>query len=174
MVILIKALQDVLAQSHGVVDRAVPRLVQMAQNDPALYHEMADPYMPGIARDLLNLQVRDVRRRVKVKAEAQFSDPPLPRTASGNINRPSHGERLREYGRSVLMFWQLPGGKYLKDANRGDLDAAIAHYSKQVQTETCYINFLRPLMRRVRTEAQRVGQMYTEDEINELWKAAGL
>lgn len=171
--LVLAAVQEALEKANGVVDRAVLILTKAARTHPKLYRALCDPYLDGIARDHLNAEVRQVRHRVSEAAEKLFNEPPLPRTKTGNITPPEHRERVRSYGRSVLMFWPLPGGRYLKDAASGDLSSGIEHYTKQANTETRYAAFLTAVRAGLHGK-QRVADVFDEDKLNAIWKKAGL
>ena len=171
MTILYTAIQTALQAAEGVTDRAVPILITADRKSPKLYRELCDTYLEGICRDLCNAANRQRRSGVAAKADNPETahEPPLPRK-DGRIKPPADAG-LRSYGSSVLMFFQLPGGLYLKDATGFDLDAAIEHYTKQARTETQRASFLAMVRQGVK-DRQRVETAFDESALNTLWRKA--
>lgn len=98
---------------------AAKMLEGWARAKPDLLRALTEPFLASACLAAVSKLCRDQRRVLWTAA---------------NYSVDGKGERLRNFAKSSLLDFRLPGGKLLRDANADDLAVAIDSYRKQAKT----------------------------------------
>jgi hypothetical protein len=148
-----------LTEHGGDVEAATKAMVTFVHRNRHLYVRLMDPLVRGACYDAIRAACRHNR--------SVIWNMPQP---SGEEERANIGA-LAEGTTTSLMYFALPGGMYLKDARRDDLDKAVTFYHTQSKDMSFKERWL-ALVRGRLTDKRKVSQVLTPIDLIKLKERA--
>lgn len=146
---------ECLGQAGGDVRSATELMVTRVASDWRLWEALTEDLISGACYDAIRKVCQQERRKVWL---------------APNYDAAQQGGRVVHLASGNLLMFPLPGGMYLRDAQRGDVENAAVFYDTQARNMASKAAWLGMIAERL--DAHRtVGDVLSEDELRAMQEA---
>lgn len=145
-----------LDRANGIVQDALETLVVKISSDPRAYRQLMDPLLREACYSLIRGVCRKERRVVwnTPQPDAATVKDRIGAVAQGTVH--------------TLMEFQLPGGPYMRDARKSDIEKAEAFYKNQSQDMGVKAIWFKLIKAKLPDDKKRVADVLTNADLVKL------